>query len=178
MPSLECSKIEFELTYLAQEIPAETEGLVPTRILDVYIPADLNVHSHLRLRRSGDKCEITKKVPLDENDASAQVEYTIPLEIAEFDALSSVSNKRIEKDRSRAMIEGRQTEVDVFQGLLKGLVTIEFEFANEQEKQGFSPPSCCLADVTQEDFLAGGNLAGKSYTDIVSDLQRYGYRPL
>ena len=38
-----------------------------------------------------------------------------------------------------------------------------------EEKANFSPPDCCLADVTQEQFIAGGQLAGSTYAKIKSD---------
>jgi hypothetical protein len=54
-------EIELELTYLATEIPAATKGVAPIPLLDVYIPADREVHSHLRLRQKGGVHEITKR---------------------------------------------------------------------------------------------------------------------
>jgi hypothetical protein len=35
-----------------------------------------------------------------------------------------------------------------------------------------------LADVTQEEFIAGGWLAGKKYSDIESFLNKYNYKKL
>lgn len=69
-------------------------------------------------------------------------------------------------------------EVDVFGEQLAGLVLIEFEFADEAAKDAFRPPACALADVTQEDFIAGGRLAGKTYLYIAPDLARFGYQKL
>ena len=37
-------------------------------------------------------------------------------------------------------------------------------------------PSMALADVTQEDFIAGGLLAGKKYSDIAPELDRFEYK--
>lgn len=37
-------------------------------------------------------------------------------------------------------------------------------------------PDFCLADVTQEKFTAGGILAGKKYSDIEAELEKYGYK--
>ena len=36
-------------------------------------------------------------------------------------------------------------------------------------------PNFCLAEVTHEEFLAGGMLCGKSYADIRESLKRLGY---
>jgi CYTH domain-containing protein len=84
----------------------------------------------------------------------------------------------VQKNRYKVTISGRPAEVDVFTGELNGLVVIDFEFDSPEEKAKFQPPTCCLADVTQEDFIAGGLLAGKSYQDIATDLERYNYKPL
>ncbi|NTW33981.1 MAG: hypothetical protein HGB12_15420, partial [Bacteroidetes bacterium] len=69
-------------------------------------------------------------------------------------------------------------EVDVFQDGLKGLVLIDFEFENDVEKEIFSVPDFCLADVTAEVFIAGGVLAGKSYNDIEKELEKFSYKKL
>jgi len=178
MPNPENLNIELELTYLARVIPSEVHGAIPNHLLDVYIPGDLDIHSHLRLRQRGDKYEITKKLPIKEGDASKQIEYTIPLDNTEFTSLSPVSSKRIEKDRYDVNIDGNPAEVDIFLGALKGLVLIDFEFSSDADKQTFTPPPCCLVEVTQEDFIAGGNLAGKSYSEIAIALARFDYKPL
>lgn len=178
MSNPEKSNIELELTFLARNIPSEVQEVKPDHILDVYIPESLNIHSHLRLRQRAEIYEITKKVLLDEGDASKQIEYTIPLDANEFAALRPVSNKLIEKNRYLVAIEGSLAEVDIFMGALKGLVLIDFEFPTIKEKNSFTPPSCCLVEVTQQDFLAGGNLAGKLYSEIANDLALLNYRPI
>lgn len=39
-------------------------------------------------------------------------------------------------------------------------------------------PSIALADVMQEDFIAGGLLASKTYHDIASELERFDYKQI
>ena len=55
---------------------------------------------------------------------------------------------------------------------------IDFEFENEETKALFRIPTCCLADVTQEKFVLGGQLAGKSYADIQKKLDGFNYKRL
>ena len=105
-------------------------------------------------------------------------ERTIELDPHEFDVLSSLPARRIEKTRYYYDYAGRLAEVDVFHGALKGLVVVEFEFGNEEDKDSFEMPEFCLADVTQDDFIAAGRLCGKSYDDIKSFLDKYGYAPI
>lgn len=169
--------IEYELTFLAKEIPKEIQHSLPTRLVDVYIPENA-AHPHVRLRRKGNTYEITKKVPLAADDLSEHSEQTIPLDQTEFESLAGGHNRLVEKDRYSVVIQGYPAEVDVFSGKLEGLVLIDFEFSNAADKQTFTPPSCCLANVTQEEFLAGGILSGKSYNDIAAALLRFDYQPL
>ncbi len=168
-------ELELELTFLAKELPKEIKTAKPTRIVDIYIP-DIPEHSHLRLRQKGEKYEITKKMPVTTGNASEQIEQTIPLTPEEFMALASCSQKRVAKDRYCVDIEGKAAEVDVFVDNLKGLVLIDFEFDTVEEKAVFKAPKTVLADVTQEDFIAGGLLAGKTYNDILPELERFNYK--
>ena len=39
-------------------------------------------------------------------------------------------------------------------------------------------PGVALVDVTQEDFITGGLLAGKTYNDIVPELKRFNYKQI
>ena len=117
-------------------------------------------------------------MPIVEGDASEQIEQTIPLTKDEFIAISSCSKKRVVKDRYNIEIEGKMVEVDVFTEDLKGLVLMDFEFNTVHEKSVFKMPSFALADVTQEEFIAGGMLAGKTYNNISSELKRFNYRRL
>ncbi len=170
-------QIERERTFLAKELPQEIKTTEPTRIVDIYIP-DTPAHSHLRLRQNGKTYEITKKTPVAAGDASEHIEQTIPLTEEEFAALSRCSAKRVAKDRYRVVIDDILAEIDVFIEDLAGLVLIDFEFNTEDEKDNFIPPSIALADVTQENFIAGGLLAGKTYDTITPELARFCYKKL
>ena len=170
-------ELELELTFLAKALPEGIEKVTPTRIVDIYIP-DTPEHSHLRLRQKGEKYEITKKMPIAEGDASEQIEQTIPLTKEEFVALSSCSKKRVAKDRYKMLVDGKMAEIDVFVDDLKGLVLMDFEFDTVDKKSAFEMPSVALADVTQEDFIAGGLLAGKTYDDIAPELERFNYEKI
>jgi adenylate cyclase len=172
------AEIELEFTYLASALPAEIHSVTPKRLVDVYVPEGVVDHPVLRIRQRGDVLELTKKVPINAGDFSAHYEMTVSLNRPEYDALNTVSKRRIVKDRYKVMIDGFPAEVDVFQDELKGLVLIDFEFSGKQEQETFVVPSICLADVTQEEFLAGGLLSGKKYADIAKKLEKYNYRPI
>jgi len=169
--------IELELTYLAKSLPSDLTQLPSKKIIDLYVDNGTE-HFDLRIRKNGEKFELTRKTPVEEGDASAQTEITIPINEAEFESFLPVKSRKIEKTRYYFEHEGRTAEIDVFEEKLKGLVVIDFEFENEVEKNLFEMPAFCLADVTQETFIAGGVLAGKSYGDIEKELNKFEYKLL
>ena len=69
---------------LAKHLP-DLSNCAKKVLKDYYIP-NQTPHPHLRLRQNGDKFEITKKTPID-NDPSTHFEHTISLTSSEFDAL-------------------------------------------------------------------------------------------
>ncbi len=166
---------EFELTYLAKkDVLSKLDNAPFKEMLDIYLPVSAK-HSTLRIRKSGDRYEITKKQPIKDGDASHQLETTIPLTKEEFSELSALEGKRVYKNRY-LYSEGNHTyEIDVFQEKLKGLILIDIEFKSNEEKSIFVPPSWVLCEVTQNDFIAGGMLCGKSYADLQSKLSEFGY---
>ncbi len=169
--------IELEKTYLAKNLPEGLENCQSKEIIDIYLPKSA-VHPVLRIRKNGDKYEMTKKQPLDQQDRSCQKEQTINLTKAEFDELAKIDGKRVHKIRYYYEVSGNIAEIGVFQKDLKGLVVIDFEFKTESEKDSFKPPDFCLADVTQEDFIAGGMICGKTYKNLESKLKKLNYKKL
>jgi len=169
--------IELEKTYLAKELPKGLKNCEFKEIIDIYIPKS-SEHPKLRIRKKGNKFEATKKKPVSDGDASRLEEQTIILTEDEFSAFQKLDGKKVRKLRYYYNCNGRTAEISVFQDALKGLVMIDFEFATIEEKDNFKMPDFCLADVTQEVFLAGGMICGKSYEDIENDLKRFGYKKL
>jgi CYTH domain-containing protein len=174
-PNANRGTVEIERTYLARNLPREVVATSGERVVDVYYPTDLAVHPRLRFRHKGSTYEVTKKVPFAEGDASAHREITIPLSESEFGELIKGSNRRLEKNRFTVALSGKLADVDVFCGSLAGLVLIDFEFTSREDLRQFIAPDCCLTDVTQEDFVAGGLLAGRTYADIELKLKQHGY---
>jgi len=167
--------IELERTYLAKSIPENLKNCKFKEIIDVYIPKS-SEHPKLRLRKNGDKYELTKKEPVNGDDASHQEEQTILLSQKEFDYLNeNLEGKRINKIRFYYDYNWNVAEFDIFQDELKGLVIIDFEFESMEEKEKFEMPDFCLVDITQELFIAGGMICGKKYEDIENDLNKFNY---
>ena len=168
---------ELEKTYLLKHAPVGFLTCSRKEIIDIYIPSTVT-HPVLRVRKSGNKYEITKKIPVVESDASLQLETTISLSEEEYATLSDIVGKRIHKIRYYYNDDIFDYEIDVFQDTLKGLILVEVEFSDIIQKAAFQMPDSCLADVTQEKFIAGGMLCGKSYADIEKDLKRFAYEKI
>ncbi len=166
-----------EKTFLLKFMPEEVGGCRSAEIIDIYIPGNVE-HPILRIRKSGEKYEITKKEPLKGNDSSEQGEITIPLSEKEFKELSLLKGKRFRKIRYYYPFKEVVAEIDVYKDDLEGLVIVDFEFKENKDKDNFKMPDFCLADITQDKFCAGGILAGKKYDDIEPSLKKYGYKKI
>ncbi len=171
------TEIELEKTYLAKYLPEGLKDCPSKEIKDIYVP-ETEAHPSLRIRKRGDKYEITKKVPVLGNDSSEQYEHTIILTNEEFSALEQVKGKVVRKIRHYYNYNGAQAEVDIFQDDLAGLVLVDFEFKKAEDKNNFEMPDFCLVDVTQDKHFAGGMICGKEYTDLVPHLDELGYRKI
>ncbi|MDO8664196.1 MAG: hypothetical protein Q7K44_01445 [Candidatus Liptonbacteria bacterium] len=169
---------EIELTYLVKELPTGVKNSPHKEILDIYIPNAAG-HATLRIRKAGRKYEITKKEPIHKADSSHQLESSISLTAEEFGELSQLEGMRIRKKRYYYQENGTNYEIDIFQDGLSGLVLADVEFDSLEEKAAFTSPAWCLAEVTQEKFLAGGMLCGKvKYADIETQLGKFGYNKI
>lgn len=171
-------EIEIERTFLAKYLPDGIHKHDHIEIHDKYIPAG-QTHPVLRLRRKGNSYELTKKQPITEGDASIQTEHTIKLTKDEYDALYKVNGKELRKIRYYFQTDnGAKYEIDVYKDALEGLVVIDIEFNNKTEMEKLTGSDMLLADVTQEEWIAAGMLAGKTYNDIKSELEKFGYKPI
>lgn len=171
------TEIEIETTYLALALPEGLAKAKHRKLVDVYFPAQA-VHPQMRIRQQGEDFVLTKKTQVKADDASMQTEENIVLTQGEFEALRAGQGKLVAKTRYYVPVGDRIAEVDVFEGALAGLVLVDVEFTSEETRDAFVKPSFCGADVTQEVFIAGGMLAGKSLADIQTDLDRLGYQPV
>jgi len=170
-------EIELERTFLAKFIPKGLEKCECREILDIYIPEN-SAHPTLRIRKRGEVFEITKKEMINGNDSSEQSEHTISLTKDEFDELAKIQGKRLHKNRFLYPYENRIAEIDIYLDDLAGLIVVDFEFNSRKEMESFEMPDFCLVEVTQDQAIAGGMLAGKSYADFEKNLERYNYKRL
>lgn len=92
--------------------------------------------------------------------------------------MEKIPGKRVRKIRYYYNENGQPYEVDIFKDNLDGLVLVDVEFGSKEEKSKFSVPDWFLAEVTQEEFIAGGMLCGKKYSDIEKGLEKFNYKKI
>jgi len=168
--------IERERTFLIKELPETLQECLSREMYDLYIPANV-AHPHTRIRQNGDAYEFTKKRPVD-GDASKQIESTVYLTSDEFESLKSSDAKPVSKRRYFYSENGYTYEIDVFTEDLRGLILVDIEFEDDDSQANFVMPEWCLVEVTHEEFIAGGMLAGKQYYDVELQLEAFGYEPI
>ena len=172
-------EIELERTFLLKYKPKDLDKHKSVEIFDIYIPKE-EFHPVLRVRgRDRKNFEITKKFPIAGNNSSEQEEHTIILSKKEFDALSKLESKKVRKIRYYYDMPGtKKVEVDIFLDELKGLCMVDFEFKTKKDKDSFVAPDFCLAEVTQDKWLAGGMLAGGKCSDLEKVFKKYKYKKI
>jgi CYTH domain-containing protein len=155
--------LEIERTFLVKNIPNLT-SIKQTKIKQGYISSP---PSPLRIRQKGDIFELTKKIPLKENDYSSNEEINILLTEYEFNKLWTQVEKSLEKSRYCIDIgENLIAELDIFEGGLSGLVFVEVEFPSQEIMESFIPPEWFGKDITQESFSSNSFLAIKTIKQI------------
>ena len=82
------------------------------------------------------------------------------------------------KNIPAGMKQCKTAGIDIYLDELEGLGVVDFEFTSRQEKDSFKIPDFCLAEVTQDEIIAGGILAGKKYSDIELLLNKYNYKKI
>jgi CYTH domain-containing protein len=171
-------EIELEKTYLLKYKPEGLDGCASVEIFDVYFPKSME-HPSLRLRKKGDKFEMTKKFPINEKDSSEQEEHTISLTKDEYNALRQADGKEVRKIRHYYQLSaGLMAEVDIFKDKLEGLGLVDVEFKTKEEKDKFLAPDFCLAEVSQDKWLAGGMLAGGEISGLEELFKKYNYKKI
>lgn len=169
--------IELEKTYLIKYIPEDLNSFPFKTITDRYIPVN-SAHPKLRFRNNDGRHTLTKKYPVNDGDASSQIEETIILNDEEAKEIEKINSKIVSKKRFYYHYQDMPFEIDVFLDKLEGLILVDAEFESEEEKNKFVTPEFCLADVTQETDFAGGIICGKKYSDLEKTLDKYGYKKI
>ncbi|MER5310711.1 CYTH domain-containing protein [Streptomyces sp. NPDC002773] len=107
-----------------------------------------NSDEEVRIRRLGDEYTVTTK----KGAGLQRLEFETPISAAQFDALwPATEGSRIAKSRREVKLpEGRIAYVDVFEGHLEGLATVEVEFDDTDTALAFVPPDWFGHEVTED----------------------------
>lgn len=134
------SRIGIRQGYVAEE--GETE-------VRVRITADASVitikigGAHATKRGRGTRTEV--EVAVGRDDAEELWAHT--------------EGRRIVKTRSRVDVDGGVAEIDVYEGVLRGLIVVEVEFESEHASAAFAPPGWFGPEVTGRVEWSNASLA-------------------
>jgi CYTH domain-containing protein len=171
-PESKYARVERERRYLLRDLP---EGLKRTdphlQITDNYITG-----TRLRIRKVRDPhtnkwvVKFTQKSPIHHDDLSRTRITTLYLNAMEAETLSMFTANEIRKNRYKFEFGGRTFSVDMFLGLLFGLVLAEVSFENNAEMDQFPIPEFALQDVTNDPLFTGGTLSEITFEDLRREL--------
>ena len=159
------AEIEQESTYLLNTIPDNLEDWKKEYTKDIYLPPEAD-HPMIRLRKRGERLFMTKKYPQVPGDFSTMVEETINLLNYEYNFLeNNLSGNVLEKNRYSRDFGNYTIEIDEYLGALAPLKVMDIEWKAGVESIDLQPYDI-KKEITQQNNLAAGKLAGKSYKEI------------
>jgi CYTH domain-containing protein len=167
------TRVERERRFLLRGLPP---GLEPTaehaQITDNYVTG-----TRLRLRKSRWvstnewTLKLTQKHTPAPPDFSRTLITSLYLNEYEYEVLSVFEGNELRKNRYPYEHEGRRYSVDVFLGVLRGLVLAETDFEEDEEMDAFPLPAFAVADVTREELFTGGRLVYLSAEEIRTQMK-------
>lgn len=150
--------VEIERKFVAAGPPAD---LAPERVEAIqqgYLALE-GGGREVRLRRRGDACSLTVKSA----GGLQRQEWEIELTAEQLEALwPATEGHRVEKVRSVYRWLGRDVEVDVYEGHLTGLCTMEVEFPDLHASEAFEVPPWMGREVTGDKAYKNQRLATAS----------------
>ena len=144
--------VEIERKFLPVELP-DLGKYTKKRIEQGYLCTDPVV----RIRRSDDEYYMTYKG----KGLLVKEEYNLPLNEAAYTHMKpKCDGNIIEKDRYLIPLDKDDlvVELDVFDGVMKGLGMAEVEFTSEEQARKFKPPEWLGEDVTGDRRYYNSNM--------------------
>ncbi|MFP4418421.1 MAG: CYTH domain-containing protein [Chitinispirillaceae bacterium] len=156
---------EIERKFLLNYLPGKASNGSGIQILQGYLW--IGEKREARIRQYGKKYFLTLK----DGSGLTRQEYEVPISKKQFDQLWPATEQlRIEKERHRIAWNGRTIEIDVFNGLLKGLRLAEVEFPDEETAISFTPPPWCGHEVTDDPLFRNQTLGAMGKEEIEEKL--------
>lgn len=144
-----------------EEHPEEKENFKSIIANCFLAPEKQTLHPELRVRAKDEKnfC-VTIKLPKSTDGLSRQeFEFDISKEMYNL-FLTQKKGNTIKKNRYKVPGENNLIyEIDIYQGVLKGLATVEVEFPNEEIANAFQKPEYFGKNVTSDKSYKNAQLA-------------------
>lgn len=145
--------MEIERKFLIRRLPEHLEQYPCLPLEQAYLCTDPVV----RVRREGEDFYLTYKG----RGKMVREEYNLPLNQDAYEhLLKKADGTVIIKNRYRIPLEPYTAEIDLFEGLLAGLVLAEVEFPTEEEALAFQAPDWMGEEVTQDSRYHNSFLGG------------------
>jgi adenylate cyclase len=148
--------VEIERKFLVREPPRGLERSRTTRIEQGYIAIAAD-GTEVRVRRRGGAAMLTVK----SGSGRSRLEEEIAIDAERFARLWPLTEgRRLQKTRHLIPTDtGLTIELDVYSGVLTGLMVAEVEFDSEEEADAFEPPGWFGAEVTDDARFKNQKLA-------------------
>ncbi len=163
--------MEIERKYAVHKIPGELTSYPCKRIEQGYLCSNPTI----RIRKSNEEYYLTYKSrsgnEMKEGSAIIRNEVELPLtEEAYLTLKTKTEGNMVYKTRYLIPLEdGLTAELDVFEGVLSGLVFAEVEFPDEKTADRFVPPAWLGQDLSGDDRYSNHYLSGLSSSDELLD---------
>lgn len=136
---------EIERKFLVATEPAAQNLDDGVRLRQGYLAEDGDVSVRVRITES--LAVLTVKA----GRGIARTEVETELSPDQAEALwPHTEGRRIEKVRYRIPVDGAVAELDIYEGMLAGLLTVEVEFSSTENANRFQPPDWFGLDVTND----------------------------
>jgi CYTH domain-containing protein len=171
-PESKYARTEWERRFLLDHFPSGASVTLVRRISDRYI-----VGTTLRLRQQSDgegqvQFKLTQKLPGAMVQAQRGLITTMYLSKEEFGVLAKLPAKVLTKTRHSVPPFG----IDVFEGVLSGLVLAEAEFNSAAEASALALPSFIVREVSGDSRFTGGSLVTVSRQELENWLAEHGIK--
>ena len=137
--------IEIERKFTVNRLPDDLDTFDFHMIEQAYLTSD----PVIRVRREDDDYYMTYKGTGKNDTSLAHAEYNLPLSKEAYNTLLSKADGNIICKKRILIPYGKHTiELDILEGVHKGLIIAEVEFTSIKEAEGFTPPQWFDKDVT------------------------------
>ncbi|MCI5586779.1 MAG: CYTH domain-containing protein [Lachnospiraceae bacterium] len=162
--------MEIEKKFRLKRLPDSLDNYEKKVIEQGYLCVDPVV----RIRKSNDRYILTYKsrIGLEQSDGvRINNEVEVPLTKDGYEHLrAKVDDHLIQKIRYIVPLpDGHTGELDVFDGVLKGLQFIEVEFSSEEDAEGFVPPEWFGDNVSDDKRYSNSFLSKCENLDVFEE---------